>query len=345
MNTRWIVSVISIDFFSRWAIVQDVGGAWRLDGDVWLKNGAADHLNSWVRMIYRYAQIALIADSVGLWNERRTVLAWLEKSLMKFFSNRFDHQGLLYDSTWGGIIPCGCDRNIGRKFCIPPPRLGYFNQINSSRCMSIWMAQSCPALRNTAVEGGAGFFADHHALWGYIVFSTAVATRFNPTFVNRRVRLETGTGVRRPKIHHLTISLIQDYANPMLVEPFESPYDLKASEILHRYFPGARYKDWWRLHSYGSNIATSGNSIPSQYSLSEAAFGYWGKTRMPTHLPEHMCCGAIATSKIFFYMFAFEALRAAHDIHSEESLSVFFQLPFYIHSRLVTFISHDGQSF
>lgn len=226
-------------------------------------------------MVHRYAQIALVADSVGLRNERRAAVQWLENALIKFFNNRFDNQALMYDTTWGGIVPCGCDRDMGKKFCVPPPRMGYFDQANSPQTISAWMAKSCPSLTNSAKEGGAGFFSDHHSLWGYVVFSAAVATRFDPPFANRRVRLQTAAGVRRPKIHHVVTSLIQDYANPMLVEPFESRQNPEISAILQRYFPGARYKDWWRLHSYGSGIGSTDGAGPSQYSLSEAAFGYW----------------------------------------------------------------------
>lgn len=259
----------------RFTVAEDVGGTWRLDGKVWTDNNATDDLNIWVRMIHRYAQIALIADAVGLRNERRTVVGWLSNALMKFFHNRFDHQGLLYDTTWGGIVPCGCDRNTGKGFCVPPPRLGYFDQTNTQKGMSTWMSQSCPALVNPQKEAGAGYFADHHSLWGYVVFSAAVATKFDPAFANRRVRLQTGGGVRRPKVHHIVMSLIQDYANPMLIEPYQSNTDPDIQRILHRYYPGARYKDWWRLHSYGNGISLPETTGPSQYSLSEAAFGYW----------------------------------------------------------------------
>eukprot|EP00922_Rhytidocystis_sp_ex-Travisia-forbesii_P057711 GHVS01085420.1.p1 GENE.GHVS01085420.1~~GHVS01085420.1.p1 ORF type:complete len:1054 (-),score=128.71 GHVS01085420.1:638-3799(-) len=232
----------------RWAVKQDMRGPIRLEPVVLHKE--ADDISEWIRSMHRYAQLAIISDFAELPQERDLAVNWLKIGLQKMLTSQFDNI-LLFDRTWGGIVPCGCDRKEGKERCAPSPRLSLDRVVSLMRDRPAILATACPALRSDAVEAGAGFYYGTHLLFGHFVYAAAVVSRFSPTWLNHRVHVTTPQGIFRPKIHYLILGLIRQFATP----DFLPAYTGAAGDLLQRYFVSSRHKDWWYLNSYSTGFS------------------------------------------------------------------------------------------
>nr|CEL72294.1 TPA: endo-1,3(4)-beta-glucanase [Toxoplasma gondii VEG] len=222
----------------RWAIRQDLSGPTKLDiGDL---DQNADDMQEWVRLMHRYASIALTADAVGVRVERERALSFLRRGLEKFLGAQFENV-LLYDTTW-------------------------------AEAMSSQLSSACPALRNSEVEAGAGLYYGTHAFFGYVVHMAAVVAKFDLGWLSRRLSITTQYGLRTPKIHHVVLALIRNFATPAFLQGYK---ELSVTAQLRQFFVVARHKDWWFLNSYSSGVQHPDALGPHQESSSEAAFAYW----------------------------------------------------------------------
>ncbi|XP_026191447.1 uncharacterized protein LOC34621355 [Cyclospora cayetanensis] len=130
----------------------------------------------------------------------------------------------------------------------------------------------CPALRDSSVEGGAGFYEGTQALFGYIIHMAAVVAHFEPEWLNTRLRILMPTGIAKPKIHYLILNLILNIAAPDFLGPYSDPLVRKA---LQRGFTPYRHKDWWYMNSYDSGMHYVDSKGPYSVSPSETTFAYW----------------------------------------------------------------------
>ncbi|KAL8270266.1 hypothetical protein Esti_005825 [Eimeria stiedai] len=260
----------------RWSLKQDLSGYTKLSSEDLEKK--ADDLQNWARLMHRYASLAVVADTAGLKAEKLQALGAVKAGLAKLLSARFDNI-LVYDSTLGGIVPCGCSRADGGA-CIPLPRVGLseveFPKGEEGKGGDVKAVLSlgnlCPAFRYSSVEGGAGFFKGTQALFGYIIHMAAVVGLFEPDWLNTRLRICTPNGIAIPKVHYIIMSLILNVAAPDFFGPYTDPF---LRRELHRKFTPFRHKDWWYLNSYDSGMHYADPAGPYLISPSETAFAYW----------------------------------------------------------------------
>ncbi|KAL8434958.1 hypothetical protein Efla_005041 [Eimeria flavescens] len=261
----------------RWALKQDLSGYTKLSSEELEKK--ADDMQIWVRLMHRYASLAVIADAAKLPTEKRQALGAIKAGLTKLLSGRFDNI-FVYDTTLGGIVPCGCNRPHEGGACIPLPRVGLseveFPKGKDGRGGDVQAVLSlgnlCPALRYSSVEGGAGFFEGTQALFGYIIHMAAVVGLFDSEWLNTRLRLFTPTGIAAPKVHYVILSFILNIAAPDFFLPYADP---QMRKTLHKRFTPYRHKDWWFLNSYDSSMQYLNPAGPFLSSPSESAFAYW----------------------------------------------------------------------
>eukprot|EP00923_Selenidium_pygospionis_P018452 GHVN01032285.1.p1 GENE.GHVN01032285.1~~GHVN01032285.1.p1 ORF type:complete len:582 (+),score=86.67 GHVN01032285.1:81-1826(+) len=256
----------------RWAVKQDTTSELKLDPEQFMKN--ADDFGLWARSMHRYAQIAIIADLVGLSKEKEIATRWVKNAFDVLMKRSFDNR-LFYDASWGGIVPCGCDRKAGKGKCTSLPRTGYsdlYKDPDEPHQQDSWRASACLSMGDVAVEAGAGLFYGLHALFGHLVYMGAVLAKLSPSWPNMRVRIQTPQGVRSPKNHHFIMALIRNYATPESMYPYNSP---AIQDVLTRDFIPSRHKDWWTLMSLSSGIEAPTETGMYQESASEAVFAYY----------------------------------------------------------------------
>lgn len=66
----------------------------------------------------------------------------------------------VYDTSWGGVVSCGC----------------YMNE--HTECINRY--PNCPAFSDPGLNFGNGFYNDHHFHYGYHIFSAAVVAHYDP---------------------------------------------------------------------------------------------------------------------------------------------------------------------
>jgi hypothetical protein len=88
------------------------------------------------------------------------VQLWLNGSSL----NRF-----LYDSTWGGVVACGCKYDDCQGQCTP-------------KCDNDATGPACPALTDTGMNFGNAVYNDHHFHYGYHVYAAAVVADLDPAW-------------------------------------------------------------------------------------------------------------------------------------------------------------------
>jgi endo-1,3(4)-beta-glucanase len=89
----------------------------------------------------------------------------------------------LYDSSWGGLINCGCRYTTKDQYGV---------------CNNTF--PDCPAVADVNQDFGNAWYADHHYHYGYHVYAAAVVSKFDPAW---------GT-----KYFDKVMMYIRDFANP-----------------------------------------------------------------------------------------------------------------------------------
>lgn len=111
------------------------------------------------------------------------------------------------------------------------------------------------------MDFGNAFFNDHHFHYGYLIYSAAVLTHFDPSWPNQLANV-THSSSHKTTLHDLVMALIRDIANPAEDDPF---------------FPRFRHKDWYMGYSWASGIIAFYNGR-NQESTSEAVNAWYGIT-------------------------------------------------------------------
>eukprot|EP00535_Pseudo-nitzschia_heimii_P009651 CAMPEP_0197192008 /NCGR_PEP_ID=MMETSP1423-20130617/24377_1 /TAXON_ID=476441 /ORGANISM="Pseudo-nitzschia heimii, Strain UNC1101" /LENGTH=1099 /DNA_ID=CAMNT_0042644815 /DNA_START=764 /DNA_END=4063 /DNA_ORIENTATION=+ len=101
---------------------------------------------------------------------RKSVTVWVKTNAEAPF---------VYDSSWGGLVSCGCTYSYGECTNVIP---------------------DCPSFTDQGLNFGNGFYNDHHFHYGYHVYAAAALAHFDPIWA----------------IDHYddVALLIRDYANP-----------------------------------------------------------------------------------------------------------------------------------
>lgn len=96
------------------------------------------------KQLGRMARLALIADELGIPDARQVALSNLKNSLSPWLQGQ-NQNILLYDKTWGGLVPSDGLINFNNNF-------------------------------------GAGWYSDHHFQYGYFAYAMAVITKLDPLY-------------------------------------------------------------------------------------------------------------------------------------------------------------------
>jgi len=149
--------------------------------------------------------------------------------------NTSSNAQMVYDQSWGGYLTCGCWYDDCEGKCAPHCDNKYPN---------------CPALTDTGMNFGNGFYNDHHFHYGYFIYAIAVVAKFDLEWANQ--------------YKEQILLYVRDYANPSENDAF---------------FPKSRHKDWYHGHSWAGGIPLI-NGQPyfngrNQESTSEAVNGYY----------------------------------------------------------------------
>lgn len=75
----------------------------------------------------------------------------------------------VYDSTWGGLVNCGCN------YTLPEGSFG-----DQGYCFNKY--PNCPALTDVNVDFGNGYYNDHHYHYGYHIYAAAVVAKLDPAW-------------------------------------------------------------------------------------------------------------------------------------------------------------------
>lgn len=140
------------------------------------------------KMLARLGRLISIADDLGESKEpyfdrmvnrlTRRLEVWLKDDTPA---------PLIYDTSWGGLIHCGCIYEDCDGRCTP-------------HCKNDKSLEGCPALLDVGMNFGNTVYNDHHFHYGYFVYAAAVLAKYNPEWERRW----------RPKI----LAIARDYGNP-----------------------------------------------------------------------------------------------------------------------------------
>eukprot|EP00471_Norrisiella_sphaerica_P014257 CAMPEP_0184494448 /NCGR_PEP_ID=MMETSP0113_2-20130426/28718_1 /TAXON_ID=91329 /ORGANISM="Norrisiella sphaerica, Strain BC52" /LENGTH=832 /DNA_ID=CAMNT_0026880203 /DNA_START=185 /DNA_END=2680 /DNA_ORIENTATION=+ len=193
------------------------------------ESGAGDPYNAG-KLLSRMGRVALIADEMGMIEERNHMLAQLANYTSLWLSGKTQNQ-LVYDKNWGGMVSCGCIYDDCGGKCKPhcdnggPP--------------------VCPSLAEgsfaAGMDFGNGYYNDHHFHYGYLLYAAAVVAKFLP---------EWGREYKE-----FILLLVRDVANP-------SEDDTS--------FPPYRHMDFYVGHSWAGGIFQPFLNGRNQESVSEA---------------------------------------------------------------------------
>ena len=102
----------------------------------------------------RMSRLALIADNLGIADARSLALANIESTILPWLQGT-NPDALLYDRTWGGVVPTS-------------------------------------GIADPMADFGSGWYSDHHFHYGYLVYAAATLARLDVPFWDaNKVALET----------------------------------------------------------------------------------------------------------------------------------------------------------
>ena len=132
----------------------------------------------------------------------------------------------VFDSKWAGIVSCGC----------------HFDE-RTSRCNNA--VPDCPAISDTGLDFGHGFYNDHHFHQGYYIYAASTVAFFEEQW-------------GKDQFENVLL-LIRDIANPSTDDIF---------------FPLYRMKDWYLGNSWAGGIGMANPNGRNQESSSESIAAY-----------------------------------------------------------------------
>jgi len=141
------------------------------------------------KLLGRLARLIVVADELGESQDPyfRDMVVRLEHR-MEVWLKRDAATPFVYDSSWGGLLSCGCLFDDCGGKCTP-------------HCSNtIDPPENCPALSNAGMNFGNSIYNDHHFHYGYFVYAAAVLAKFSPSW-ERQWRQQV-------------LGIVRDYANP-----------------------------------------------------------------------------------------------------------------------------------
>jgi len=140
------------------------------------------------KLLAKMAYIATIANTsaVGLGKEAAKLLPKLKQYLEVWLHHKSGNV-LMFDTSWGGMISCGCQYDDCQGQCAP-------------RCTNAGPPDACPAVNDVGMDFGNAWYNDHHFHYGYYIYAYAVLAAFDPKW-----------GAKN--LEHILV-MVRDIANP-----------------------------------------------------------------------------------------------------------------------------------
>merc|ERR1719277_2751286 len=141
------------------------------------------------KMLARLARLIVIADELG--ESKEAYFSDMVDRLtdrMEVWFHQDAQTPFIYDTTWGGLLSCGCSYDDCGGKCDP-----YCSNDKKP-------ATNCPALTSAGMNFGNAYYNDHHFHYGYYVYGAAVAARYAPAW--------------EKKWQEQILAVVRDYANP-----------------------------------------------------------------------------------------------------------------------------------
>eukprot|EP00966_Prymnesium_polylepis_P225204 5208955-Prymnesium_polylepis.1 len=140
------------------------------------------------------AYIGVIANSSGVGMHAAAVR--VIDRLKPYVESWLEHtsgNALAYDTSWGGLISCGCAYDDCQGTCKP-------------HCTNGGPPDGCPTLGDAGMDFGNAWYNDHHFHYGYHIYAAAVIAAFDAAW--GAAKLEA------------ILVLVRDIANPSADDPF-----------------------------------------------------------------------------------------------------------------------------
>ncbi|CEM31131.1 unnamed protein product [Vitrella brassicaformis CCMP3155] len=201
------------------------------------------------RILHKYAHTALVAHRIKAPLLRDEALHRIRGPLEKWLSFTSGNR-LVTDDLWGGVVPCGCDADTKGNPC----------HYRFNKRDGVVASESCVSLYEPERDAGSGLYANHLAIYGYLVYVAAVLTYFDRSWPKKRIGHPSMRGDMR--FHDAVMLLIRDVADVGQLIGDRPSRNL------------TRYKDWWWLNSWNSGIGEDPEG-PSATHTTEIVFSYY----------------------------------------------------------------------
>jgi endo-1,3(4)-beta-glucanase len=190
------------------------------------------------RILLIYKEIeSVCSDSSNLGKDYVEACQTIKLPSIKKFNEALDHlrsctqvwidgsaeTPFVYDSTYGGLVSCGC----------------LFNGDTQS-CNNVY--PDCPSFGDPGLNFGNAFYNDHHFHYGYHVYAAATVAYFDSTWGEKN--------------HKNVLLLIRDFANPSAEDKYFPTYRMKDFYLGNSWASGIA-----RSYLNGRNQESSSESI------------------------------------------------------------------------------------
>jgi len=204
------------------------------------KEGIADPYFSG-KMLSKMAYIALIANTsaVGLGKEGAKLLPKL-KQYIEVWLHHKSGNALMFDTSWGGIISCGCQFDDCEGKCKPT-------------CTNSGPPDGCPAVGDVGMDFGNAWYNDHHFHYGYHIYAYAVLAAFDPEW-----------GAKN--LEHIMV-MVRDIANPSKDDPFFPVHRHKDWYMGHSWASGIAVPGG-KPNFLGRNQESTSEAVNAWYAIS-----------------------------------------------------------------------------
>ncbi|CAK0889304.1 unnamed protein product, partial [Prorocentrum cordatum] len=196
------------------------------------------------KMLARLARLVAVSDELGDAGRPyfEALLDRLSERLQVWLGPGAEAP-FLYDSSWGGLVSCGCASGAGAggRYCAG----------------SAEAPETCEGLRDPGLNFGNGFYNDHHFHYGYFVYAAAVVARHRPEWERRwRLQIEalvrdygnpTATDGGFPLARHMEWFMGFSWASGVSGPFFNGRSQDTSSEAVHAYYA---------LYVYGASVDT-----------------------------------------------------------------------------------------
>lgn len=231
------------------------------------------------KMYAKQARIAMLADELGQTDVAMQVAGRL-KHYLEVWLNSTSGAQLLYDSSWGGFISCGCLYDDCQGTCTP-------------HCDNKF--PDCPALSDAGMNFGNGFYNDHHFHYGYFLNAFAAVSKFYPDFAAKY------------KEHMLLFA--RDIANPSSDDGFFPRYRHKDWYFLGSWAGGVPLAGG-KTYYNGRNQESTSEAVNAYYAL--ALFGLSIDNQDMVDIGRVMAATEILAAQTFWHV------PAASDIYPSD---------------------------